>query len=139
VRAGTQKELSPLEVNGVVDVIVEAFDRPPLPVPPPWSDVPVTPALLRWRVLRAGKTVRPWHGPIDFRRTLVAPELFGAVFAPGTRQNRPNEPGRYRFFLAHGWNTKRLADGLYKIQVSAADAHGNKASSALPFTIENVS
>ena len=94
------KDLSPLEVTGSVDVIVDAWDLPPLPVPPPWANMPVTPALLRWRVLRDGKVIRPWHAPVDFRRTLLPPSLFAVVFAPGTRQNRPNRPGRYRFYVA---------------------------------------
>lgn len=134
-RAG--KPLSPLQVTGAVDVIVDAFDLPPLRVPPPWSNMPVTPALLRWRVLRAGRVVRPWHAPVEFRRTLLPPSLFHAVYAPGTRQNRPNKPGRYRFYVARGWNTRRLANGLYRLEVSAADAHGNRALAALPFTIAN--
>ncbi len=134
-RAG--KPLSPLQVTGAVDVIVDAFDLPPMRVPPPWSNMPVTPALLRWRVLRAGRVVRPWHAPVEFRRTLLPPSLFHAVYAPGTRQNRPNKPGRYRFYVARGWNTRRLANGLYRLEVSAADAHGNRALAALPFTIAN--
>jgi hypothetical protein len=134
-RAG--KPLSPLEVTGAVDVIVDAFDLPPMRVPPPWANMPVTPALLRWRVLRKGRVIRPWHAPVDFRRTLLPASLFAAVYAPGTRQNRPNKPGRYRFYLARGWNTRRLANGLYRLEVSAADVHGNRAHAALPFTIAN--
>jgi hypothetical protein len=134
-RAG--KPLSPLQVSGVVDVIVDAFDLPPMRVPPPWSNMPVTPALLRWRVLRGRRVMRPWHAPVDFRRTLLPASLFHAVYAPGTRQNKPNKPGRYRFYVARGWNTRRLANGLYRLEVSAADAHGNRAVAALPFTIAN--
>jgi hypothetical protein len=134
-RAG--KALSPLEVKGSVDVIVEAFDLPPMRVPPPWTNMPVTPALLRWRVLRGRRVVRPWHAPIDFRRTLLPASLFHVVYAPGTRQNKPNKPGRYRFFVARGWGTRRLPNGLYRLEVLAADAHGNRAVAALPFTIAN--
>lgn len=137
VRAGTQRELSPLEVSGAVDVIVEAWDRPPIVPPPPWDDVAVTPALLRWRVLRGREVVRPWQAPVDFRRTLLPRSLFRVVYAPGTRQNRRDERGRYRFYMAHGWNTRGLRNGLYRLQVSAADAHGNRAVGGLPFTIAN--
>lgn len=137
VRAGTQRELSPLEVSGAVDVIVEAWDRPPIVPPPPWDDVAVTPALLRWRVLRGREVVRPWHAPVDFRRTLLPRSLFGVVYAPGTRQNRRDQRGRYRFYMAHGWNTRGLRNGLYRLEVSAADAHGNRAVGGLPFTVAN--
>jgi hypothetical protein len=137
VRAGTQRELSPLEVSGAVDVIVEAWDRPPIVPPPPWDDVAVTPALLRWRVLHGREVVRPWHAPVDFRRTLLPRSLFRVVYAPGTRQNRRDQRGRYRFYVAHGWSTTRLRNGLYRLEVSAADAHGNRAVGGLPFTVAN--
>lgn len=131
------KELSPLSVSGAVDVIVEAFDKPPLKVPKPWADMPVTPAFLRWRVLRGRKVVRPWHAPIDFRKVLLPPSLFHVVYAPGTRQNKPNKPGRYRFFVAHSWSTRLLPNGLYRLEVAAADVTGNRAVASLPFTIAN--
>ena len=130
-------ELSPLEVKGVVDVVVEAWDLPPVRVPPPWNDLPVTPAVLRWRVLRGNKVVRAWHAPVDFRRTLLPPSLFAAVYAPGTRQNRAGKPGRYRFYVARRWGTRALPNGLYRVQVAAADISGNRAVASLPITIQN--
>ena len=110
---------------------------PPLAVPPPWAHMPVTPGALRWRVLRGAKVVRPWHTPVDFRKSLIARELFDTIYAPGTRQNHPNKPGRYRFYLARAWSTKLLRDGLYRLQVEASDESGNSARAALPFTIRN--
>jgi hypothetical protein len=137
VRTGTQQGVSPLAVSGDVDVIVEAWDRPPLPVPPPWHDLAVTPALLRWRVLRGREVVRPWRAPVDFRRTMLPASLFQVVYAQGTRQNKPNKVGRYRFYVAHGWTTRRLRNGLYRLEVSAADVTGNRAVAAMPFTVAN--
>ncbi len=131
------KEISPLAVSGQVDVVVEAWDKPPLPVPEPWTDAIVTPALIRWRVLRGREVVRPWHAPVDFRKTLLPPSLFPVVYAPGTKQNHPGKPGRYRFFVAHTWDTRRLRNGLYRLEVSAADVSGNHALARLPFTIAN--
>ena len=132
------RALSPLAVNGAVDVVVDAFDLPPLRVPPPWNDLPVTPAVLRWRVLRGRRVVRPWRTPVDFRKTMLPPSLFAAVYARGTRQNKPGKPGRYRFYVARGWSTRRLPDGLYRLEVAAFDAHGNRAVAGLPFTLENL-
>ncbi|HSL64141.1 MAG TPA: hypothetical protein VK874_05725 [Gaiellaceae bacterium] len=132
-----RKELSPLAVSGAVDVVVDAWDLPPLQPPPPWNGLPVTPALLRWRVLRGRKVVRPWHAPIDFRNRLLPAGLFSTVYAPGTRQNKPGKPGRYRFYVARTWSTRRVPNGLYRLEVSAADAHGNTARASLPFTIAN--
>jgi hypothetical protein len=132
-----RRELSPLEVSGSIDVVVDAWDLPPVRVAPPWNDLPVTPAVLRWRVLRDGKPVRPWHAPVDFRRTLLPPSLFSVVYAPGTRQNRAGKPGSYRFFVAHTWDTSVLPNGRYRVQVAVADITGNRALASLPFTIRN--
>jgi hypothetical protein len=79
-------ELSPLEVHGSVDIVVDAWDLPPVRVPPPWNDLPVTPAVLRWRVLRDGKAVRPWHAPsaeplLRCLRAGYAPEPRGQAWA----------------------------------------------------------
>jgi hypothetical protein len=130
-------ELNPDLVRGAVDVVVEAFDLPPVPVPAPWNDLPVTPARLRWRVLRDGRVVRKWHTPIDFTQTLLPPERFPAIYAPGTRQNHAGDPGRYRFFLAHTWSTHRLPDASYVLEVEASDLGGNADVHRQEFTLAN--
>ena len=129
--------LSPAAISGAVDVIAEAHQMPPLAVPAPWHDLPLTPARVRWRVRRGGGTVRPWHTPIDFRGGLLPREAFARIYAPGTRQNRAGNPGRYRFYLAHRWSTNLLPDGHYLLDVDATDLYGNKGSRQLPFTIAN--
>jgi hypothetical protein len=131
------RELSPGQIRGPVDLIVEAFDIPPLAVPAPWAGMPVAPALLRWRVRRAGRVVRPWHTPVDLGRRMLDQELFASVYAPGTRQNHPNRPGRYRFYLARSWSTRLLPNGHYQLDVQAATISGNKAAATLPFTLAN--
>jgi hypothetical protein len=130
-------ELAPTAVHGAVDVIAEALDTTPLPVPPPWDGLPVTPARLRWRVLRGGEVVRPWHTPVDFRDTMMPKSDFGRIYAPGTRQNHAGEPGLYRFYLAHTWSTHTLADGVYGLQVEAIDLAGNAGRRTQSFTVAN--
>src|SRR5881398_3549347 len=76
------RELPPDQVRGAVDVIAEAHDMPPLPVPPPWQGLPVAPARLRWRVLRNQRVVRRWHTPVDLSRTLIPKERFRSIYAP---------------------------------------------------------
>ena len=132
------RELPPQALHGAVDVVCDAYDLPPLPVPAPWNDLPVTPARLRWRVLRAGGGVaRPWHTPIDLSKRLLPADLFDVVYAPGTRQNRAGRPGRYRFVLARSWTTSVLPDAAYRLEVEAADERDNRARVRLPFTIAN--
>jgi hypothetical protein len=129
--------LSPDAISGAVDVIAEAHQMPPLAVPPPWHTLPVTPARVRWRVRRGGRTVRAWHTPIDFSKRLLPQDAFTRVYAPGTRQNRAGEPGLYRFFLAHRWSTSLLSDGRYQLEVEASDLYGNRGSRRLEFSVAN--
>jgi hypothetical protein len=131
------REQRPELVRGSVDVVAEAHDTPPVQVPAPWNDLPVTPARLRWRVLRGERVVRAWHTPVDFTRTLLPKERFRTVYAPGTRQNRAGSAGLYRFYLAHTWSTGLLPDGPYRIEVEASDLAGNTGSLAAEFTIAN--
>ena len=134
-RNGTDLPLS--AVHGAVDVIAEAHDTPPIEVPPPWQDLPVTPALLRWRLLRGTEVVRPWHTPVDFRASLLPKSAYGRIYAPGTRQNHADTPGLYRFYLARTWSTALLPDGNYKLQVQATDLAGNTGTRTQAFTLAN--
>jgi hypothetical protein len=130
-------ELPPAAVSGAVDVIAEAHDTPPLHVPPPWNDLPVTPAKVRWRVRRQATVVRPWRTPVDFTKALLPQSAFDRIYATGTRQNHAGEPGRYRFYLAHTWSTTLLPDGNYLLDVEASDLAGNAGSLTRAFTIAN--
>ena len=134
-RAG--RVLAPAALSGAVDVIAEAHQLPPLSVAPPWDELPVTPARLRWRVRHSARTVRPWHTPVELGKTLLPKDAFRRVYAPGTRQNRSGRPGLYRFYLAHTWSTTLLEDGVYQLDVEAIDLRGNKGSRQLRFTIAN--
>jgi hypothetical protein len=125
-------------LSGDVDVVVDAFDLPPLPVPRPWSAVRLSPAVVRWRMFRLGEKERGvWRTAFDARRTLQAGS-FSSVFADDTRQNRTNRVGRYRFHLMHNWDTAALADGTYVLEVSARDTRGNAASERTWFAVANV-
>ena len=131
------RALKPAAISGAVDVIAEAHQMPPLKVPAPWDDLPVTPARVRWRVRRGARTVRAWHTPIDLAGELLPREEFRRIYAPGTRQNRAGKPGLYRFYLAHTWSTGLLDDGPYRLEVEATDLRGNASGLHLPFTIAN--
>jgi hypothetical protein len=124
-------------VAGAVDVVADASDTPPIPVPAPWNGLPVTPAKLRWRVLRGQAVVRAWHTPVDFTDGLLPQERFDSIYAAGTRQNHAGEPGRYRFYLAHTWSTRLLPDADYTLEAEAIDLGGNVGSLLLPFRLAN--
>jgi hypothetical protein len=80
-----ERPLDLAHVAGTVALVADVYDTVPLPVRPPWSRLPVTPATLRWRVLSE-------------RGVAV---LGSAVYARGTHQNRADCPGRYCVILAH--------------------------------------
>jgi len=129
--------LNPSTLTGVVNLIAEAHDNPPISAPPPWRDLPVTPALLRWRLVRDAHEVVPWRIVADFRSTLIPKERFSVVYAAGTRQNHPNAPGLYRFWLARDWDTRQHPDGSYRLDVEAADMQGNASRGNLELTLVN--
>jgi hypothetical protein len=131
------RELPVTAIGGAVDVVAEAHDTTPIPVPAPWQDLPVTPGRIRWRVVRGTEAVRRWHTPVDFTKTLLPQASFDRIYAPGTRQNHAARPGLYRFYLAHTWSTELLPDGHYRLEVEASDLDGNKGALARPFTIAN--
>jgi hypothetical protein len=134
---GEGRALQRRGVSGVVDVWAGAYDTPPVPIASEYASAVVTPALVRWRVLRGGREVRPWTTAADFRQTVPPENEFRLLYAPGTRQNRPYSPGSYRFWLVHGWNTRALANGTYRLEVEASDTRGNAGRAGVWFTVAN--
>jgi len=104
-------------------------------LPDAWKGTRLAPALVRWRLAAADGNPRPpWRIAFDTRGAL--PETsFGAVYAPGTRQNRSGRPGWYRFYLARGWSSNSLATGAYHLEVSVADIRGNEATALVEFVV----
>jgi hypothetical protein len=125
-------------VRGTVDLLVDTYDTPPPPLPaPPWNLTRVAPALIRWRLVPEGATSAPWRTAVDFRSYLATRERFSSVYAPWTTLNRPDRPARLVYYLASGWDSSRLADGRYRLQVAVFDSQGNSARAGLWLTIAN--
>lgn len=121
-------------LRGAFDLVAEAYDETPLPVPAPWNDKPVTPVLVRWRIVG----VTSWRTAADFRGAL--PQSFTAVYARWTHQNRDfvrGGRGRYRFLLARGWNSAAVRDGTYRLEVTVSDTAGNVGRGSATFTVAN--
>ena len=137
--------LMPSFLRGRVTVLVQALDTVPLPVPAPWTNMPVTPNLLTWHVERlGGKVVIPERTAWDTRFTIPPNSAFWSYYARGTYQNMavfaPHyswaQPGSYVFRLAT-LDTRRLSDNVYRLVVTAADVRGNHTSASLVFTVHN--
>jgi hypothetical protein len=123
-------------VSGCVHLVVQASDRPPLPLRGTWSGTLLPPHRVTWGGLFTGPWLPAGVSPeLELSHLLEGP--VGDVYAPGTRQNRPNTPGKYFFWLARNLDTTSLADGLHTITVSVSDIRGNETSTSFSFTVAN--
>jgi hypothetical protein len=137
---------TPLGLCGRVEIAVDAFDTPPLPVPGAFNGFPVAPALVRWSINRRNGTAAvPWHTAADFRSTLPPNQRFFDTYAQGTYENAPRfgdrqyplMPGRYLFLLAANFDTTSLPNGAYTLAILAADERANTTILQQPFTVLN--
>lgn len=134
------RALASSSVGGTIDLVIEANDTTPLAVPAPWNDKPVTPAVLRWRLVdTSGGAVIGWKTAVDVRQVIPPDSEYDRVFARWTRQNKAARPGRYRFHLARGLDTRDLAPGAYVIEVEARDVRGNATVGRFELTVARVS
>jgi hypothetical protein len=124
-------------VRGRVDLVAEACDETPIPISGPWHDKPLTPALIRWRLLAGDRVVTGWRTAVDFRLTYPSNDLWSKTYTGWTRQNKKIWDARYGFYLAHGLDTRTLRDGTYLLQVEATDIRGNTGTGSFPLTIAN--
>jgi hypothetical protein len=134
-------------VRGRIEFVVEAYDAPNLPVPGIWRDMPVSPALVTWKVRdMRGKVVLGSRVAVDFRFHIPAKESFWRTYARGSFQNMSvfgkhysyRQPGRYLYRLtATPFDSSRLKDGVYDLVVTAVDIRGNADTASLRFTVAN--
>ena len=124
-------------VHGRVDLVAEAYDATPVSISGPWHDKPLTPALLQWRLLRGKRVVIGWRTAVDFRLTYPSNDLWSRTYTSWTRQNKKIWDARYGFYLAHGLDSRTLADGTYRVQVKATDIRGNTGIGSFPLTVAN--
>jgi hypothetical protein len=119
--------------GGTVDLDATAQDMPSTPVRGAWHDLPVTPALLEWRLVDAsGRDIVPTRVVYDVREHLPAQSTFWSVYARGTHQNMTTfthfyayrQPGVYLFRLGD----VTLRPGTYRVIVTAVDIRGNHGS-----------
>jgi Peptidase family M23 len=144
-----ETSLPPDRLHGLVDFSVKAHDNTPIevtqPTPPGWHGMPVTPALIRWRLTRGAQQVVPWQVAVDHRTSLrpnvqgdpAADVNFGAIYVSDTTQSHPGSPGIFHFWLARGFDTRRHPDGDYVLHVEAGDVRGNVRAAALELRLAN--
>ena len=141
--------LAPGRLHGRVDFSVRAHDNTPIEVtqsnPPGWRGMPVTPARIRWRLMRQAQPIVPWQVALDHRISFqpdvqgnpASDANFGAVYTPDTTQNNPSIPGVFHFWLRRGFDTSEHPDGEYLLEVEASDVRGNPSAANLAVTFAN--
>jgi len=131
----TRPDVSSVVADGERGLLVaEVYDEPPLAVPRPWHDLPVMPALVRWRLLdRSGRSVVGWRHAVDFRSTIPPASAFDEIWAPGVTQNHVRAPGRYRLALVRSFAGLRA--GTYVVEIAASDTRGNASTSRFRIAI----
>ena len=109
------------------------------------AGLPVSPAVVTWKIRRPGGKVLERAVAADFRHRVPPRRRFWTVFARGTYENAPrfgptqytSRPGRYVFELARSFDTRRLRNGRYVLTARAADIRGNAAGVRVRFAIRN--
>ena len=127
---------APENVSGCVDLVVDAFDPPTLPLHDLWSGTVLPPARVVWGGVFEGSWL-PACVHEDVSLNHFAGLSLNDVYAPGTLQNRPDRPGHYYFWLARHLDTHELEDGSHMIWVSVYDARGNVSTMTFDFTVAN--
>ena len=125
-------ELSLVHLRTGVEILANVYDTTWPPVPGPWTNEPVAPALIQWRVTRNGAARGSWRTAADFRSQMLDRRLFHSIYAPPTAQNHEGKAGLYCFYLAHVW---KPADGSYRLEVAATDTRANRTVARLDFTV----
>ena len=73
----------------------------------------------------------------NFDFALPANGLYSWIYAPGSYQNKPHRPGRYVYWIAHGFDTTAFPDGAYTLEVVASDTRHNLGTVTVPIQIAN--
>jgi hypothetical protein len=137
IRGASGRMLNPDALAGSVDLTAVAVDAPPLPLPEPWTAVPVTPARVSWQLTTLdGQELLPELISADFTVTIPPPNQFWGVYSTGTYQNFPAVGAHYFYGTAGDYlfnltrspiDTRLLRSGGYRLTVVAVDTCGNSA------------
>ena len=92
-----------------------------------------------WNLIDGNGAVVQSSLTVSFDVILPSNGLYNWIYAPGTYQNKPHRPGRYLFWIAHGFDTTAFPNGTYTLQVEASDTRRNVGSASAQFTIANPS
>ena len=132
-----KNDVAPGNVKGRVQICCVAYDTTPISVPAALAPhagragAAALPHLLR----RASASCRCARGATC--ASSASPTRSTSSTGRTRGRTTRTSPGTTRFILAHDWNSATFANDNYLLEVEAADIHGNRAVSSLPFTIRN--
>jgi hypothetical protein len=129
--------VNPAAARGLISVVAEAYDTPPILPPAPWDVARLAPATVAWKLVDATGAALAGGISISFGGGLPDSSLYGWFYAAGTYQNKPHRPGSYRYWIFHDLDTLAYPNGLYRLEVDATDTRGNRGSASLDLTIAN--
>jgi hypothetical protein len=124
-------------IAGAIDITADIYDLPPMPLQPPWDVARLAPAAIWWNLLDSAGAVVQSSFVASFDFSLPDNILYGLVYAPGSYENKPHRPGHYVYRLANGFDTTRVADGAYTIEVGASDTRDNVGTARVAVVIAN--
>ena len=137
----------PLGLCGRIELAVDAFDTPPVPVPGKFRGLPVAPALVRWNIARLERHRRR---PVAHRRRLPHDRPRQRAASPTSMPRAPTRtrrasatsstrrcPASYLFLLAGNFDTTSLANGVYRLTARVSDERGNTATFTERFSVLN--
>ncbi len=84
--------------------------------------------------MQGTKDIAPWHTSHDFRESVLTRSEYSRTYASGTRMNHPGWAGYFCFYLTHGWNSRSVQNGTYRLEVAASDIRGNVGLAYFAFT-----
>jgi hypothetical protein len=144
LRSRGGRALDPTRISQPFELDAVAEDYPWPSVPGLWHGMPVTPALVQWRLTAAaGAVIVRERTVADFRATIPPNRDFWQVYAAGTHENFPELPGapqslqrgRYIFRLTPPSTPLTLRPGSYTVTVTAADTGGNSSTLSLRMVV----
>ena len=141
------KPVGPGDLSGNISAVADAQEHPAMAAAGVWRRMPVTPALVTWKLttLRGRRLLSGIAA--DFRQTEPPPSGFCAVYAPTTVQNfvadnghyRWGRAGRYLFRLqAGGIPTGDLPTGRYELTVTAQNILGNTGQRTVTIALHHL-
>jgi hypothetical protein len=132
-RGPSGKAVGAGDLSGNIAAVADVQEHPAKAATGEWRKMPVTPALVTWRLATPQGRLLLKGIAADFLVTEPPPADFCAVYAPDTIQNfaaenghyRWGQPGRYLFWLQGGsLATAALPSGRYELTVTARNIVG---------------